>query len=267
MGTVYESWDTRLERYVAVKVIRPDLMETPDATRRFRREARAAARLSHPNVVALYDFGVADDDRAYIVMERLRGRSLREELQEHGAIERARTLRILRGIGAAVALAHERGIVHRDLKPENIFLTCDEGNEAEIAKILDFGLAKSLFPDASATATQTVSGTIMGTLAYMSPEQQRGGVPSAAWDTWALTVVAFEMLTGAHPFAGTGVPVTSGLADATGRITATPVLPADVASCFERALSADPGRRPSSVTQFLEELEGLRASDAGEVRL
>ena len=131
-------------------MIRPDLMASPDALARFRREARTAARLSHPGVVNVYDFGVADDERAYLVMELLKGRSLREELRERGRLDSETALGILRGVSGAVALAHENGLLHRDIKPENIFLARSE--HGQVAKILDFGLVKPLNPSATETA-------------------------------------------------------------------------------------------------------------------
>jgi serine/threonine-protein kinase len=126
MGVVYEAFDTQLKRQVAVKVIRPDLMTSPDAVARFRREARTAAGLSHPSVVNVYDFGVADDGRTYLVMELLKGRSLREALRERRRFDPETTLDVLHGVSSAVALAHANGLLHRDLKPENIFLAHSE---------------------------------------------------------------------------------------------------------------------------------------------
>jgi hypothetical protein len=244
MGVVYEAFDVKLKRPVAVKVIRPELIASADAIARFRREARAAASLSHPSIVSVFDFGVADDDRAYLVMELLRGQSLREALREDGAIEPGRVLAILRNVSSAVALAHENGLVHRDLKPENIFLArCDRG---EVATILDFGLVKPIDAGANDTVAETLPGAPVGTPAYMSPEQQRGERPGQEWDVWALTVVAYEMLTGAHPHAAAG-QARQGLSDS-------------VAAFFERALSPDRALRPGSVRQFADDLESALSS-------
>jgi serine/threonine protein kinase len=234
MGVVYEAFDSKLKRQVAVKVIRPDLIASADAVARFRREARAAASLSHPSVVRVHDFGVADDDRAYLVMELLKGRSLREELREHGPMETGRALGILRDVSAAISLAHENGLVHRDLKPENIFLS--RSDRGEVATILDFGLVKPIDPGVADTVAHTVPGAPVGTPAYMSPEQQRGETPDQAWDVWALAVVAFEVLTGTHP-------------------SAAPAVSPAPASFFEGALSPDRSRRPVSIRQFMDGLE------------
>jgi hypothetical protein len=253
MGVVYEAFDTQLKRQVAVKVIRPDLMTSPDAVARFRREARTAAGLSHPSVVNVYDFGVADDGRTYLVMELLKGRSLREELRERRRLDWETTLEILRAVSGGIALAHANGLLHRDLKPENIFLVQSE--HGHVAKILDFGLVKPLSRDTIDTLAGTMPGTTIGTPAYMSPEQHRGEVPAETWDLWALAVVAFEMLTGTHPFAFSvdsrcELDVGSSPDPSVEASALTP----SARAFFERALALDSSRRPVSVRQFIEEL-------------
>jgi serine/threonine-protein kinase len=174
-------------------------------------------------------------------------------------------MRILRGVAAAVALAHQRGLLHRDLKPENIFLA--QGESGEVAKVLDFGLVRSLAPGATETAAQTVPGAVMGTVAYMSPEQRRGEAPAESWDIWALALVAFEALTGAHPFtssSGSAAPSYDRGGDLVLRAGRRP-LPAAGVAFFERALSIDPALRPPSVEKLIEELEGAlhHAPEAG----
>ena len=254
MGVVYEAFDTQLKRQVAVKVIRPDLMTSPGAVARFRREARTAARLRHPSVVDIYDFGVADDGRTYLVMELLKGRSLREELRERRTLDSKAALDVMRAVSGAVALAHAKGLLHRDLKPENIFLARSE--HGHIAKILDFGLVKPLNPGCSDTVGHTLTGAAIGTPAYMSPEQRRGAVADETWDLWALAVVAFEMLTGTHPFAfsadsASQMPIGS----SPDRCVEAPVLSPSAQAFFERAFALESSRRPMSVRQFIEELE------------
>ena len=229
-------------------------MENPGAIGRFRREAKAAAGLSHPHVVTVHDFGAPKDDRAYLVMERLQGRSLREELQARGPLEPARVMRILHGVWAAVTLAHQRRLLHRDLKPENIFLA--QGEDGEVAKILDFGLVRPLSPGATDSVAHTAPGALIGTIAYMSPEQRRGESPAESWDSWALAVVAFEMLAGARPFATSDDSdhvLVHGLELAL-RTCGRP-LTANAEAFFRRAPSIDPAQRPSSVAQLIEELE------------
>jgi eukaryotic-like serine/threonine-protein kinase len=158
MGVVYEAFDVELKRQVAVKVIRLELLASRGALARFRREARIAAGLPHPAVVAIYDFGLADDGRAYIVMEMLKGRTLREALRERGRLDARGALDILRGVCGAVALAHQNGLIHRDLKPENTFLAQFE--RRQVAKVLDFGLARPLAPGSTDSVTCTAPGAL-----------------------------------------------------------------------------------------------------------
>jgi tRNA A-37 threonylcarbamoyl transferase component Bud32 len=255
MGTVYEALDTALERRVAVKVIRDDLVGSAEAAERFRREARVAASFAHPNVVTVYDFGVAADTRAFLVMELLDGSSLREELQKNQRLPAQRAVEILRGVCAAVEVAHRRQFIHRDLKPENIFLAC--GETGEVPKVLDFGIAK--FLSTAAQATADTGGTLLvGTLHYMAPEHLRGEPAHAAWDLWALAVVAYEMLTGAQPFAGTtGAECHSAVL--MGRFTPVsshlPEAPRRWQEFFLQAFALDRAKRPGSARLFLSELE------------
>lgn len=259
MGTVYEARDTELERRVAVKLIRPELMAGTDAVSRFKREARAAAALSHPNVVTVFDFGVGEDERAYLVMELLRGHSLRRELELHGRLGARRAGEIMRGVCGAVETAHMQRLVHRDLKPENIFLI--NLGDAEVAKVLDFGLAKPLaVTEETATVVETAPGVLVGTKRYMSPEQLSGGPANESWDLWALAVVAYEILVGTYPFAvegerdwcraildGSVIPPHTRLQDA----------PASWDRFFDRALSRYPNLRPSTAAQFATEFQKI----------
>jgi len=238
MGTVYEAADTALERRVAVKVIREDLVGNAEAAERFRREARAAAAFAHPNVVTVHDFGVAMGTRAFLVMELLHGMTLRERLRRDGRLTAASTLAILRGVCAAVDAAHRRQLIHRDLKPENIFLV--HGEPGEIAKVLDFGIAKFLPTATQQPTADTATGALVGTLRYMSPEQWRGEEAHPAWDLWALAVVAYEMLTGAHPLAAY-----------------LPEAPPRWQEFFEGTFAPEPARRPASAEMFLTEFQSV----------
>ncbi len=253
MGVVYEAFDTQLKRPVAVKVIRPDLMASPEAAARFRREARTAAGLSHPSVVNVYDFGVADDGRTYLVMELLQGRSLREELRERRRLDSQAALKILRAVSSAMALAHATGLIHRDIKPENIFLAQSE--HGQVAKILDFGLVKPLNPGTTDTVAGTMPGAPIGTPAYMSPEQRRGEAPVEAWDLWALAVVAFEMLAGTHPFAFSVESQSLAVAWRPDQCFEASSVTPSVRAFFEHALAADCSQRPKSFRQFIDELD------------
>jgi len=198
MGTVYCASDKLLERLVAVKVIREDLVGSAEAAERFRREARAAASFAHPNVVTVHDFGVASGTRAFLVMEMLEGLTLREKLRSQKRLPTARLLGISRDVCAALTAAHRRHLVHRDLKPENIFLVSTESSE--IAKVLDFGVAKFISAYTEQGTVDTAIGAVLGTLRYMSPEQRGGQAAHQAWDLWALAVMTYEMLTGCYPF-------------------------------------------------------------------
>lgn len=257
MGTVYVALDTALERRVAAKVIREDLATSRNAADRFQREARIVAGFTHPNVVTVHDFGVMAGTHAFLIMELLDGMTLREELSRNTRVPPMRALEILRGVTAAVEAAHLRQFVHRDLKPENIFLV--RANSVEIAKVVDFGIAKALTTaDGLQGTSDTGLGAALGTLAYMAPEQLRGEAVGPAWDIWALGVVAYEMLTGAHPFSAQpgGAwpdPMPAFHADAvTARLSGAP--PA-WRSFFLRALAIEPGRRPDTARCFFAELE------------
>ncbi len=204
MGAVYEATDSALGRRVAVKVIREDRLNSPAAAQRFHREAHAAAAFAHPNVVTVYDYGVEAGTRAFLVMELLQGRTLRDELHCSKRLDADRTIRIFRGICSAVEAAHLRHLIHRDLKPENFFLSQRADGLSELVKVLDFGIAKFL-PDSEDTEDmpptgETDAGILVGTPGYMSPEQLLGETPAVSWDLWALAVTAYETLTGKLPF-------------------------------------------------------------------
>jgi hypothetical protein len=255
MGTVYEARDGALERLVAVKVIRDDMVGSaghPDAADRFRHEARVAASFAHPNVVTVYDFGITENTRGYLVMERLEGSSLRETLRRDGRFTPPRALHVMRGVCQALDAAHHRQLVHRDLKPDNIFLT-----KEEVPKVLDFGIAKFVRP-ALDSAALTATGAVVGTLGYMSPEQLRGGAPNPSWDLWALAVVSYEMLAGARPFAdASALDWLAALAAGTWTrlIERQPELPASLDALFARTFSLDPAGRPSDALVFMHDFE------------
>jgi hypothetical protein len=256
MGTVYSAADTALERGVAVKVIREDLVGSAEAAERFRQEGRVAASFAHPNVVTIYDFGVACGTRAFLVMELLEGATLREALRPQKCFAPARVLSILRDVCAALEAAHHRQVVHRDLKPENIFLVRSE--RGNIAKVLDFGIAKFLSTATQQRTADTAPGALLGTLRYMSPEQWLGQQPLPAWDLWAVAVVAYEMLTGTHPFGDKSPADWLGVGP-TARFTPVcahlPQAPQVWQELFERTLAYDPTRRPQSAETLFSELQ------------
>src|ERR1700758_2903679 len=201
MGEVFRARDERLGRDVALKLIRPASNENPDHLRRFELEARAAASLNHPNIVAVYDVGFHEGS-PYIVCELLEGKTLRKLLLE-GALSLRLTVDYALQISQGLIAAHDRRIVHRDLKPENLFVTIDGR-----LKILDFGVAK-LQPkseEAGRTVeeltTVTKSGTVVGTVAYMSPEQLRGKTVDHRSDIFSMGAILYEMLSARRAFHG-----------------------------------------------------------------
>ena len=256
MGTVYEALDTALDRSVAVKLIREELLGSASAADRFRLEARAAAGFSHPNVVTIHDFGVARETRAFLVMELLRGATLRDELLSQKRLAPARATAILRDLSGAVDAAHARHLVHRDLKPENVFLAGDTRSQV---KLLDFGLAKVLAGHSDGeTAAATGAGVIVGTVHYMGPEQLRGLAADVSCDLWAISVMAYEMLSGALPFTGTTAADYQS-AVLSGRFAPIhshlPEAPARLQDCFSNAFAVDPARRPDRASAFVDDLE------------
>jgi serine/threonine-protein kinase len=258
MGAVYVATDTTLERPVAVKVIRDDVNSPLDLASRFRREARAAASFAHPHVVRVYDFGVDRSGRPFLVMELLEGSTLRERLASGAPMDRAEVLQILRGVCSALAAAHARALVHRDLKPENIYL--QRHATGFVPKILDFGLAKALHGEQTpvdSTALGTSPGLLVGTLEYMAPEQVAGDDVSPAWDVWAVGIIAYEMLTGRHPFrqaVGFGYPGHAGEAPGAEQ-GGRPALPPSIEAFLRRALSRDRSDRPANADEFLAGIE------------
>ena len=197
MGIVYEGWDPRIERSVAIKTVRIPTAADDDMREefaRFRREAQAAGRLIHPNIVTVYEYGEAGDI-AFIAMEYVGGPSLKTLLEQQGRLALPEILQVMRDLLAGLQYSHERGVVHRDIKPANIMLTTADRTTAR-AKIADFGIARI----ESSNMTQT--GTIMGTPAYMSPEQLLGQPVDARTDIYAAGVLLYQLLTGERPFEG-----------------------------------------------------------------
>src|SRR5581483_4827749 len=194
MAEVWEAHDEVLSRPVAVKVLQPHLAADEIFLERFRREAVTAARLAHPNVVATFDTGL-DCGTAYIVMELVRGRNLRQLLNDEGRLEPWLAVAIGRQVADALAYAHQAGLVHRDVKPANILLVEDEWGSVRV-KVTDFGIAKA----GAGSGDLTRTGIVLGTPKYLSPEQIKGLEPDARADLYSLGVVLYEMLTGVPPF-------------------------------------------------------------------
>jgi tRNA A-37 threonylcarbamoyl transferase component Bud32 len=191
MGTVFVATDERLGRRVAIKVLKEELAHDPRFVERFRREARAAGALSHPNVAGVYDFG-EDSERHFMVMEMAPGRDLAQLLREEGPLSPDRVVRMGTQIAEAIGHAHSAGLVHRDIKPANVII-----GEEDRVKVTDFGIAR-----AAGDSTLTATGSVLGTAHYISPEQAAGDRIGSATDIYSLGIVLYEMLTGTLPFTG-----------------------------------------------------------------
>jgi eukaryotic-like serine/threonine-protein kinase len=203
MGEIFRGRHALLGHEVAIKVLVPTASRDRSANDRFLREARIAAKLQHRNIVRVEDFGIATDGRPFLVMQLLRGESLARRMTRVPTLTHAETLDIVRQIAAGVDTAHSAGIIHRDLKPENVFLANED--DRMVVKVLDFGVAK--FTDVLANgAGATASNTLIGTPRYMSPEQARSSRElDGRSDLWSLAMIAYEMLTGTHPFQGEAI--------------------------------------------------------------
>ena len=241
MGDVHAAVDTRLDRPVAVKCLRAALAADPSVRSRFEDEARAAARLSHPGIVTVFDSGEWDGV-PFLVMERLPGRTLCDEMQD-GPLSQERVRAVGVRVAQALAAAHEVGVVHRDVKPGNVLLTADGD-----VKLSDFGIAKS-----TEGVDLTITGTVVGTPAYLAPERLAGRPASARSDLYSLGVVLYEALTGDKPYQG-DTPVA--LAHAIHVSSPEPIssrradVDADLAAAIEGAMARDPEGRPPSASHL-----------------
>ncbi|HEY0172699.1 MAG TPA: protein kinase [Pyrinomonadaceae bacterium] len=268
MGAVYRARRVHIGDDVAVKILHQRLTGDEKLVERFRREARAAAQLHHPNVVTIHDYGEArgPDGFAYIVMELVRGESLRALLRREGRLGAPRAVSLMRDVCAGVGAAHRRGIVHRDIKPDNIIVTpADEDHPVESVKVVDFGIAK-LRDMAQEASTLTEAGTMVGTLFYMSPEQCKGEPLDSRADVYALGAMLHEMLAGTPPFSASSI--TSLILKHVGE--PPPPLPADVhatpslRAAVTRALAKNPDERPRDASEFAREIQAalFPAADA-----
>lgn len=249
MSIVYSGTDLRLDRAVAIKVMSPTLAEDSSFAQHFSQEARSAARLSHLNVVSVYDQG-EDAGRIFLVMELVRGRTLRDLIREQGQLSPELAFSIAESMLTALAAAHRAGLIHRDVKPENV-LIADDG----VLKVADFGLAR-----AAASAHHT--SVVMGTVAYVAPEQVAKGISDARTDVYGVGIVLFEMLTGRPPYQGDS-PMSVAYQHANDDVPApsefVPDLPAEIDDIVQRATRRDPGARPTDAGALLAELQLVRA--------
>src|SRR5262252_1985304 len=210
-GTVYRARQLALDRIVALKVLRQDIARDVHFIERFKREARAASRLDHPNSVRVFDFGHVDESLLYLAMEFVEGRTLHQVITEEWPLGDARIVDIMSQVLSAVAVAHEMGVIHRDLKPDNIMIirtTSDDGEATELAKVCDFGIAtlgavqRDGAGGRSAGPWVTMDGSLVGTPGYMSPEQARGEPAGRRSDIYSAGVILYHMLAGRPPFEG-----------------------------------------------------------------
>jgi serine/threonine-protein kinase len=246
MGAVYRARDLGLDRDVAIKIVRPDFTVSASARERFRREARLAARLQHPAIATVYDYGTLSDGSAYLVMEFVRGTDLRTHLAQ-GPLDAIEAIRLLTAVANAIDAAHREQVVHRDLKPENILLPLQGGQP----KVVDFGVATLLSADGT-----SATGTIVGTPGYMAPEQLRGEAVDARTDVYSLAVMAYEMLSGRRPFGG--VDDESG-----GRASGVPLPPA-IEDVLRRAMSLQRDERPRTARALTDALAGALGRPSGQ---
>lgn len=248
MATVYKAKDHVLNRLVAVKVLKDEFTTDTEFIKRFNTEAQAAASLSHPNIVSIYDVGHEDENNLYyIVMELVQGKTLKEIINSEGVLSWKWAVNIAMQIASALELAHKNGIVHRDIKPHNIIIT-----EDGIAKVTDFGIAKAV-----SNSTITAFGTTIGSVHYFSPEQAKGGFTDAKSDLYSLGVVMYEMLTGNVPF-DADTPVSVALKhmqeEAKEPIELNSEIPTAVNQIVVKAMQKEPTARYQNATEMLHDL-------------
>ncbi|MEZ4372035.1 MAG: serine/threonine-protein kinase [Polyangiaceae bacterium] len=251
---VFEAENLLVGKRVALKLLHAEHSRRSDVRTHFVSEARAAARIAHPNVVDIHDLGTTEDGCAYMVMELLQGESLTDILGTRGALSPAYACELMLQVLAGVGAAHRQGIVHRDLKPANIVVT-HPAPDRPLVKVLDFGIAQGVNPLANAHAN---GGLVFGTPLYMAPEQAMGREVDNRADIYAAAVVLYEMLCGEPPYSAPdvrGLMLRVAQADWVPLSLRAPELHPTLVACIERALSRDPEDRPTSAEQFARQLE------------
>jgi serine/threonine-protein kinase len=264
MGAVYRGEQISLRRAVAVKLLRPELSANQMLLRRFSAEAEAVAKLSHPNTVNVYDFGQDTDGSLFIAMEFIEGRSLRSVVAKEGPLPPARALHIAGQVAASLVDAHAHNIVHRDFKPDNVMLQ-DRGRQRDIARVLDFGIAKLRDDTRGTQQAMTQAGDMLGTPQYMAPEQIKGEAIDGRTDVYALGCMLYEMLTGRMPFDASTI-----MAMLSKHLMETPVAPSQrrpdlgLSPALDQlvlaAMEKDPGRRPPTMEHYGEMIAAAAAA-------
>lgn len=262
MSVVYRARRVRIGDDVAVKILTGKFVKDDAALERFRREARAAAMLHHPNVITIHDFGETDDDLApaFIVMEFVKGTPLRDLLSSERRFSVERAVRLMRAICAGVGAAHRQGVVHRDLKPENILVVApDDDYEFESVRVVDFGLAQLLVD-----AEHANKDAVVGTPFYMSPEQCMGEPLDTRSDVYSLGAMFYEMVSGRRPFGAETVSgvISKHLYDAPPPLSASLALPRRISAAIMQALDKDPDARPQTATELARLLQYAGGSAA-----
>ncbi len=256
MGKVYLAEHVEIGKRVALKVLHQSYSRMPDLVERFRREARAASKIGHPNIVDVTDSGTTNDGSVYFVMEYLEGVELGSVIEREGAIDIARALRITGQICRALSAAHREGIIHRDLKPENIYLITRDGS-ADVVKVLDFGIAKTTEAEAARERRLTSPGMAMGTPEYMAPEQAAGRPADARTDVYALGAIMYEMVTGVPPYSGDNfmeILTKKATSDPPPPLTIRPDLPVQIADLVMASMARNPDDRPQTMEALEYEL-------------
>jgi eukaryotic-like serine/threonine-protein kinase len=269
MGRVYEAEHAEIGRRVAVKVLHPAYSRTPEVVERFRREARAASKAGHPNIVDVTDSGMTSDGSFFFVMEFVEGVELGLVIFKEGPLSASRSLHIAAQMCDALQAAHDAGIIHRDLKPENVLLINREG-QPDFVKVLDFGIAKSAEVEESAKAGRRLTrpGVAMGTPEYMAPEQAAGKAADPRSDIYAVGSIVYEMLTGNPPYDGDNVmEVLHKKANESPPPLRTlrPDIPLEVEQLVERAMARAPSMRPQSMAELATQMRSLRERLASEL--
>ncbi|WP_158888790.1 Stk1 family PASTA domain-containing Ser/Thr kinase [Amycolatopsis anabasis] len=261
MSSVYRGMDTRLDRPVAIKIMDPRFADDRSFVERFEREARSAAKLHHPHVVAVHDQGVdgvGENSRAFLVMELVDGGTLRDLLDEQGALDVPLALSVAEPVLSALAAAHRAGLVHRDVKPENVLIGRGATPGAGVVKVGDFGLVRAV-----ASAGTTSSSIILGTVAYLSPEQVTTGAAMERGDVYSTGILLYEMLTGQAPYTGdTAISVAYRHVndDVPAPSSVRPGIPRALDDLVLRATRRDDQARPADAGAFLEELQQVRTA-------